>query len=61
MGEQNIVDLINMVATWLSPVLYTWYMVQSIAPGWVFSLYMANPITIGVELFHFGFWLVKSR
>jgi len=54
---ENIVDLINMVATWLSPVLYTWYMVQSIAPGWVFSLYMANPITIGVELFHFGFWL----
>ena len=54
---ENIVDLINMVATWLSPVLYTWHMVAAIAPAWLFSVYMANPITIGVELFHFGFWL----
>lgn len=54
---ENIVDLINMVATWLSPVLYAWPMVQRIAPDWVFAVYMANPITIGVELFHFGFWL----
>ncbi len=54
---ENIVDLINMVATWLSPVLYAWPMVARIAPPWLFDLYMSNPITIGVELFHNGFWL----
>lgn len=58
---ENIVDLINMVATWLSPVLYTWLMVHTIAPGWLFSIYMSNPITTGVELFHYGFWLPTTN
>lgn len=53
----NFVDLILMFATWASPVLYSWEMVQSRAPEWLFNLFMLNPITVAVELFHDAFWL----
>ena len=53
---ENFVDLIIMVATWTSPVLYTWDRVQSALPGWAFTLYQANPLTAAVELFHYCFW-----
>ncbi|WP_396819647.1 ABC transporter permease [Microbacterium sp. p3-SID336] len=59
---ENIVELLLLLATWASPVLYAWTMVQdAIAklgwPDWVLELYMLNPITQGVELFHYAFWL----
>jgi len=45
-----------MVATWASPVMYAWSMVHDkLGAGW-FAVYQANPITIGVELFHYAFW-----
>lgn len=53
---ENIVDLINMVATWLSPVLYLWVMVRDSLGEVVFAIYMLNPLTVAVELFHYGFW-----
>ncbi|MDO5533110.1 MAG: ABC transporter permease [Propionibacteriaceae bacterium] len=54
---ENIVDLIAMVATWASPVLYLWTMVRDESPGWLLTLYLANPLTVAVELFHYGFWV----
>lgn len=54
--SENIVDLLVMVLTWLSPIMYSWSMVRDQAPEWLLRLYMANPITIAVELFHFAFW-----
>jgi ABC-2 type transport system permease protein len=53
---ENIVDLIAMVATWASPVLYVWTMVQAETPAWLLNLYFMNPLTVAVELFHYGFW-----
>lgn len=53
---ENIVDLIIMVATWASPVLYMWMMVQDKLWDWVYYVYMLNPLTVAVELFHYGFW-----
>ena len=54
--SENLVDMLLMVATWASPVMYSWVMVQSkLGPG-LFALYQANPITVGVELFHYAFW-----
>ncbi|HZK05361.1 MAG TPA: ABC transporter permease [Actinomycetaceae bacterium] len=53
---ENIVDLINMVATWLSPVLYQWMMVRDTLGDVVFGIYMLNPLSVAVELFHYGFW-----
>lgn len=53
---ENFVDLIVMVATWASPVLYTWGLVQSELPRWLWIVYQANPLTAAVELFHYAFW-----
>lgn len=54
---KNFVDLILMFATWASPVLYSWNMVYEHAPAWLYNLYMVNPMTAAVELFHTAFWL----
>ncbi|WP_168916935.1 ABC transporter permease [Microcella flavibacter] len=54
---QNVVELILLFATWTSPVLYSWTMVRDATPDWLFQLYMLNPITAAVELFHDAFWL----
>lgn len=53
---QNFVELILLVATWASPVLYPWEMVARVLPGWAFFIYQLNPLTAGVELFHLAFW-----
>lgn len=54
---ENIVDLLIMMATWLSPVLYVWTMVPTELGEGLFRAYMLNPITVAVELFHYAFWL----
>lgn len=53
---ENITDLVAMVAVWLAPCFYTWNMVASHATGWLFEIYLANPLAIAVESFHRGFW-----
>jgi ABC-2 type transport system permease protein len=53
---ENIVDLLLMVVTWASPVLYVWPMVRNALGDSFFAVYQANPITIAVEIFHYAFW-----
>lgn len=58
---ENIVELLLLLATWASPVLYAWTQVQQAVrdlgwPDWVVELYLLNPITQAAELFHFAFW-----
>ena len=56
---ENMVELLLMVATWASPVLYTWQMVHSVFQGsrsWLWTIYQLNPITPVIEMFHWGFW-----
>lgn len=57
---ENFVDLLLMMATWISPVLYTWSMVHDVLAsrlgGVLWYAYQANPMTVAVELFHYGFW-----
>lgn len=53
---QNFVELILLFATWASPVLYSWTMVARVAPDWLMPVYLANPLTSVVQLFHYGFW-----
>lgn len=55
--SENFVDLIVMMATWLSPVLYTWQKVRDEVPEWGWWLYQANPLTAAVELIHYAFWI----
>lgn len=59
--SQNFVELIVMVVTWISPVLYQWDRVAAVAPGWMQVLYQLNPITAAVNLFHGGFWLPTTN
>ncbi|WP_022888329.1 ABC transporter permease [Agromyces italicus] len=54
--SQNVVELILMFATYTSPVLYSSSMVQDKLPPWLYDLYMLNPLTSAVELFHSAFW-----
>ena len=54
--SENIVDMLLMVATWFAPVLYSWTMVRDTLYPWVFNVFMMNPLTVAVELFHYGFW-----
>ncbi|ANJ27695.1 ABC transporter permease [Agromyces aureus] len=53
---QSFVDIIVMCAVWASPVMYQLSMVRSTLPDWAFTLYLLNPLTPAVELFHYGFW-----
>jgi len=53
---QNFVELIVLVATWASPVLYRWDMVAQVLPDWALVVYQLNPLTAAVELLHAGFW-----
>lgn len=59
--SENFVDMLLMVATWVSPVLYSWQMVQGKAGAVGFALYQLNPITIAVECFHHAFWLPTTE
>ncbi|MDQ1125259.1 ABC-2 type transport system permease protein [Microbacterium sp. SORGH_AS 505] len=52
----NFVEIIRTFSTWTSPVLYTWVYVQTALPSWGFHIFMSNPLTVAVELFHVGFW-----
>ncbi|MDJ0312964.1 ABC transporter permease [Arthrobacter sp. H35-D1] len=53
---ENFVDMLLLVATWASPVLYSWEMVHNkVGPTW-FALYQLNPLTVAVESFHLAFW-----
>lgn len=58
---ENFVDLINMVATWLSPVLYMWVLVEKALGTFVMHIYMLNPLTVAVELFHDCFWAPTTK
>lgn len=53
---ENLIELINMVAVWLTPTLYAWQFVHDALPGWAYLLYESNPLNVGVELAHLGFW-----
>lgn len=55
--SENLVDMLLMIATWASPVMYAWTMVQEKLGPTAFAVYQANPVTVGVELFHYAFWL----
>lgn len=55
---ENLVDLLILIATWASPVLYPWTAVRDALAGdaWLLTIYQLNPITVAVELFHYAFW-----
>jgi len=53
---ENFVELIVLVATWASPVLYQVSVVAKVLPDWLMVIYELNPLTAAVQLLHAGFW-----
>ncbi|MGG5171219.1 ABC transporter permease [Pseudarthrobacter sp. J1738] len=58
--SENFVELMLMIATWASPVMYQWTMVHEKLGDFWFGVYQSNPVTVGVELFHYAFWSTTS-
>ncbi len=54
---KSIVDVFLMFAVWSSPVLYSWEMIRGVLPSWLYNVYLINPVTTAVELFHAAFWV----
>lgn len=59
--SENIADLILLVATWTSPVLYSWTMVKEAYGELFFMVYQFNPLTVAVEIFHLTFWFPTTN
>ena len=53
--SEHLVDLLIMMVTWASPVLYLWSQVRAVI-GDAFAVYQLNPMTVAVEVFHWAFW-----
>lgn len=53
---ENITDLVSMIVVWMAPCFYTWQMVADKAPNWALQIYLATPVSAGVEAFHRAFW-----
>lgn len=59
---ENIVDLLLLVATWASPVLYPWTAVRdALGDGLLLAVYLCNPLTVAVNLFHRAFWFPATE
>lgn len=57
---QNFVEIIRIFATWTAPVLYSWQHIADALPEWLVHIYMLNPLTCAVELFHQAFWFTAG-
>jgi ABC-2 type transport system permease protein len=53
---QYLVEVLVLLLMWASPIVYSWQMVASRAPGWLLDLYTTNPITLAILGFHRAFW-----
>lgn len=53
---QNVVEMILLFTTWLSPVLYNISLVREVVAPPILTLYQLNPITGAVGLVHYGVW-----
>ncbi len=56
---QNIVATLQMFTHWIVPMIYPFSKIaeSSIAGTWLYYLYLANPLTIGVLLLQRAFWV----
>lgn len=54
---KNIIDVALMFSIWMSPVMYSHDMIRDLVPAWLYNLYLVNPMTVSVELFHRAFWV----
>lgn len=55
---EHMVEVILIICFWLSPIVYSYYFVnQKLGDGWLDTLYMANPATVGIITMQRGLWV----
>ncbi len=56
---QQIVSTFMMFTHWIVPMIYPFERIatSSLAGTWVYTLYLSNPLTVGVLLFQRAFWV----
>lgn len=55
---QYLVEIALMIAFWLSPIVYSWHLVDdTLADGFLKDLYLANPVTLAILGFQETFWV----
>lgn len=55
---QYLVEIALMIAFWLSPVVYSWGLVQrELSASWMETLYLSNPMTLAIIGFQQTFWV----
>ena len=56
---QNIVSTLQLFTHWIVPMIYPFSKIatSSLAGGWLYVLYLCNPLTIGVLLLERAFWV----
>jgi ABC-2 type transport system permease protein len=53
----QVVDILSIVIPWTAPMIYPWTAVRAATgDGGLLQLYLANPLTTAVSLFHRAFW-----
>ncbi len=54
---QQLVGVITMLASWASPVIYPWTLVQNqLGDTWMMTVYLSNPVTVAAFGVRAGFW-----
>lgn len=55
---EQVVEIVTMVAFWSAPIMYPWTFLRDVVgDGWLLTLYLSNPLTVAVNLFHEAFWV----
>ncbi len=57
---QHLVEVVLIVAFWVSPIVYAYSFVSRLAPGWLLQLYLVNPITLGVLGMQRALWVAGA-
>jgi len=57
---QHLVDVVLIVAFWISPIVYAYSFVSNLSLGWLLQAYLLNPITLGVLGMQRALWAAGS-
>jgi ABC-2 type transport system permease protein len=57
---QHLVEVVLIVAFWISPIVYAYSFVSRLAPGWLLQVYLLNPITLGVLGMQRALWVAGA-
>jgi len=57
---QHLVEVVLIVAFWMSPIVYAYSFVSTLQLGWLLQVYLLNPITLGVLGMQRALWVAGA-